>query len=166
MFGVGNREFSKCRHRIAPRPTFLLHSPLKINHSRRARNSYAINLVFPISLPQNPRIPPLSPSRPVRPRTRKVSKVSDRAPYTIPYALLLTYCCFYQIWIMVHVPTQTHRRHRPTHTQDTSNPTGTARAVVAKGPRNGHFCVGILGLTGQRTRTNGKWVIQAKLPHT
>ena len=53
-----NREFSKCRHRIAPRPTFSLHSPLKINHSRRARKTYAINIVFLISLPQNARIQP------------------------------------------------------------------------------------------------------------
>ena len=58
VFGVGNREFSKCRHRIAPRPTFLLHSPMKINHSRRARKTYAINIVFLISLPQNARIQP------------------------------------------------------------------------------------------------------------
>ena len=58
VFGVGNREFSECRHRIAPRPTFLLHSPVKINHSRRARKTYAINIVFLVSLPRNARIQP------------------------------------------------------------------------------------------------------------
>ena len=30
VLGVGNRDLSKCRHRIAPEATCLLHSPLKI----------------------------------------------------------------------------------------------------------------------------------------
>ena len=46
-FGVRGRKprfliISKCRHRLAPTPTFLVHSALKINHSRRARKTFFV----------------------------------------------------------------------------------------------------------------------------